>query len=514
MAPLIDLYRTDHLALVEWVTKTYGLGANATQFGNPHRKRREAVARRIDLYRDRPDVHIERVIDSVYDTPENQKALKKFVVAAKEDNVFARIVNEVASLYDRPALRTLSDRNEEFHTEEKRLKLHAVMQEAHRLTNLCNEILLWQFRGVDDETALRILTPNVFDAVPDTRDALVAAGFVIDAEPVTILTGSAKNQLPHYEIWDDTYRYLINAEGRLVDESGTIVVAPLEHGLKRIPGVLFHRREPTEAILDASYGADIESAHLGAALLNVMAMRMSKAAGENQPILKGNLAHMASQSMNPERPLLLPPEVEADVWNLKTEPTHLLDLKKDKISSVSRRYGIGYEQYTLQETGDSASGKTYAARREKLTELRLEQRAQAVRHEEMTADLIGFGGIDEDIDFQEQAIPQDANEEVDLLDKKMRMGLDSPVAFLQRKDPDLTPDEAKKKILDNLGDFAMLVIAVRALNAPADADAGNPGKTPEENGADNAEKAPGESDAPMHDKGGDTQASMPMKDEP
>lgn len=512
MTALTKLYSVDHLGLVDWICKTYALGSGQTQFGNPHRGRRETVARRLDLYRDRPTVHVERVIDDVYDTPENRKALKKFVVASKEDNVAARIVNEVASLYDRPALRTFANRNEEFHLEEKRLKLHAVMQEAHRLTNLCNETLLWQFTGVDDKTTLRIVTPNCFDAIPDPRDKLAAAAFLVDQEPTTILTGTHRDKLPHWELWDDTYRYLISAEGRLVDESGQVAVEPIAHGLGRIPGVLFHRREPTECILDSDYGADIESAHLGVALLNVMAMRMAKSAGENQPILKGNLAHLASQSMNPERPLLLPPEVEADVWNLKSDSAHLTDLKKDKIASVSRRYGIGYEQYSLQETGDSASGKTYAARREKLTELRLEQRAQAVRHEEMTADLIGFGGIDMDVDFQEQAIPQDANEEVDLLDKKMRKGLDSPVSFMMRKDPDLTRDEAKTKILDNLEDFAMLVVAVRALNAPADGDAFEPGKSPQENGADNAKKMPGKSDAPMNDEGGDTQASA-MKNE-
>ncbi len=516
MTALKDLYRTDHLALVDWVCKTYGLGSGATQFGNPHRQRREAITRRLDLYRDRPQAHVERLIDDVYGTPENKTALKKFIVAAREDNVAARIVNEVASLYDRPALRTFVDRNEEFHREEKRLKLHAVMQEAHRLTNLCNEVLVWQFKGVDEKTSLRILTPNVFDAIPDTRDALVPAGFILDAEPTTILTGAERAKLPHWEIWDDTYRYLINADGRLVDASGELATAPEEHGLKRIPGVLFHRRKPTECILDSDYGSDIESAHLGVALLNVMTMRLAKSAGENQPILQGNLAGMASgQAMNPERPLLLPPEVVASMWDLKTDPDHYLTIKRDKISSVSRRYGIGYEQYTLQETGDSASGKTYAARREKLTELRMEQRSQAVSHEEEVADLIGFGGIDEDVDFQEQAIPQDASEEVDLLDKKMRKGLDSPVTFLMRKDPDLTRDEAKKKILDNLQDFSMLVIAVRALNAPADGDAFEPGRSPQENGANNAPKKTGESDAPKgNDAGGDTQATAMKGEEP
>ncbi len=507
MTALKDLYRVDHAALVAFICQSYGIG-DSVAFENPHRVRRETAKRRLDLYRDRPGVHIERAIEQIYDTAEMKATLKRYIIAAKEENVSCRIVNEVASLYDRPALRTLTKRNEEFHVEEKRLSLHFIMQEAHRLTNLCNEVLLWQFAGVDGNPTLRIITPNNFDAIPDTRDKLVPAGYLIDWPRSTALPRDMAERLPCYEIWDDTYRYLINSQGRMVDENGDTVVEPQEHGLKRIPGVLFHRREPVECILDSDYGTDIESAHLGVALLNVMIMRLSKSQGENQPVLQGNLAAMATgQVMNGEKPLLLPPEVVASMLSMKTDPDHYLSVKKDKSSSVARRYGIGYEQYTLQESGDSASGKTYAARREKLTELRLEQRGRSVKHEEAVADLIGFGGIEMDVDFQEQAIPQDAMEEVDLLDKKMRKGLDSPVSFMQRKDPDLTRDEAKQRILDNLEDWGMLVLAARALNAPGDADAMNTGATPQENGANNAPKQPGVSDARQNDPAGDTEMS-------
>ena len=501
MTALVDLYRTDHIALVAWICKEYGLGTGSTQAGNVHRRRRETIARRLDLYRDRPQLHVGRAIDQVYETAEMKKTLREYIDVAREENVSARIVNEVASLYDRPALRTLKKRNEEFHAEEKRLSLHFIHQEAHRLANLCNEVLLWQFKGVDDKTTLRIVTPDAFDAVPDPRDRLVPAAFLFDAVPTTMMIGPAKDRLPHWELWDDTHRYLINANGNLVDINGEPATTPIAHGLGRIPGVLFHRREPTECILDADYGSDIESAHIGVALLNVMIMRLSKSQGENQPVLTGNMASLATgQVMNGERPLLLPPEVVASMLNMKTDPDHYLLVKRDKVTSVARRYGIGYEQYTLQETGDSASGKAYAARREKLTELRLEQRGRAVKHEEQIADLIGFGGIEMDVDFQEQAIPQDAMEEIALLKDKESMGLDSRVTYLMRKDPDLTRDEAKRKILDNYEDFAMGVIAVRALNAPANSNAADSGKSPQENGADNKPKT-------EHDKGGDTQAT-------
>lgn len=482
MTALKDLYNTDHLSLVNWVCKAYGLGNNTIEMNNEHRVRRETIATRLMLYRDQIKVPLGRVIDEVYETAEMRKTMRDYIRVCSGQNVSRRIHNEVASLYDRPALRILQDRDEEFHAEEKRLNLHFVHQEAHRLTNLCNETLLWQFQGIEGKTSLRIVTPNLFDAIPDPRDNLVPAAFLLDFTPTTMLPNS--DNLPHYELWDDTYRYRINKMGRLVDAQGNIVVDPEEHNLKRIPGVLLHRREPTTCILDASYGEDIKSAHLAVGLLDVMIMRLSKTQGENQPVLQGNLAGMATgQVMNGERPLLLPPEVIASMLDMKTDPDHYLAVKRDKITSVAQTYGMSYEQFTYGST--PSSGREWMARREKLTELRMEQRARAVMHEALVVELLGFDPEGMHVDFQEQAMPQDASEEVDLLDKKMRKGLDSPVAYVMRKDPDLTRDKAIERIMGNLEDFSMLVLASRALNVPGDADAQNPGASPQTNGGNN-----------------------------
>lgn len=500
MTALTTLYRKDHASLVEWIVKSYGLG-QGTEFQNPHRLRREAIAERLELYRDKAHRAVCSIIDRVYDTDEMKRVLRAYVPIALEQNVSRRIVNEVASLYDRPALRILKKRNDEFHAEEKRLSLHFIHQEAHRLTNLCNEVLIWQFKGVDERNALRIVTPNCFDALPDPRDPLQAAGYLLDAAPHGAFTHDDAKRMPNYELWDDTFRYLINAYGQIVDEFGNPGV-PSEHGLGRIPGVLFHRREPTTCILDASYGEDIKSAHLGIALLNVMIMRLSKSQGENQPILQGNLAAMASgQVMNGERPLLLPPEVVASMWSMKTDPDHYLAVKKDKIASVGASYGLDYQMFMQDLGGESGSGKSYQVRREKLTELRIEQRMRAAAHEAMVVSLMGFDPEGMRLDFQEQAMPTDAAEEVSLLDEKMRKGLDSPISFLMRKDPDLDRESAVVLLKSNLADYAGLIQWVRALNAPAGADAGNPGQSAQENGAANTTQ---------HDAGGDTQATSLM----
>lgn len=486
MTALVDLYRVDHQMLVSYVCKTYGIGVGVQgSFANPHRKRRETIADRLRLYRDEATVPIGRIIDQVYQTEESRTDLRRFIDIAREQNVSARIVNELASLYDRPAVRAIKSENQvRFHEEEKRLKLHFHHQEAHRLTNLCNEALLWQFKGIDEKTALRLVTPDAFDAIPDTRDKLVPAGYLLDAFPVSALPPDMLKNLPHYELWDDTYRYLINAEGRLVDEFGNVVTRPQEHQLNRIPGVLFHRREPTTCILDASSGEDIKSAHLGVALLNLLIMRLAKSQGEQHLVLSGELAQMAkNQALHPEKPIALPPGVTLDMLEMISDPEHYLKAKRDKLASVGAKYGLSYETFMLEFGGDSGSGKSYQVRREKLTELRLEQRMRALAHEAMVMELIGFDPTGMRVDFAELAIPLDAQEEVDLLVAKMKLGLDSPIAFLMRKDPDLSRDQAVLLLKENLRDYAGLVQWVRALNVPGDADASNPGKSPQENGA-------------------------------
>lgn len=489
MTALVDLYNLQHRDLVSWIAKSYGISKDgASQFLNPHRCRRESIARRLRLYRDQSKPDIECAIRQIYETPDYQSTLIRYIDICKEQNVTRRIVDEIASLYDRPVLRLLAKDDAKFHLEEKRLQLHELMQECHRLLTLCNEILVWRFTGADDQWKLKLVTPDMFDAIAHPRDSLVEAGLLIDMAPVTSHVGEQRDRLPHYELWDDTYRYLINARGEWVDELGKPATNPITHGLGRIPGVLLHARMPTVTILDGSTGSDIESCHLGVALLNVMIMRLSKSQGERQPILQGNLAAVAGgQVMNGEKPLLLPPEVVATMLESKTDPDHYLAVKKDKISSTAVTYGMSYEQVTNSETADS--GKMYEMRREKLKEIRNASRRRASQvNEPAVIVLMGFDPTGARFDYQEQSLPQDAGEKVSLLRDKMKLGLDSPIAFLQREDPDLDRKQAQTLMMANIRDYAALIVMVRALNAPAGADVENPGQSPEDNGADNQPK--------------------------
>jgi hypothetical protein len=483
---LIELFGVTHSDIVRYVSKEYGLNFQAS-INNRHKARREEIAQRVRLYNDDGLTDFEALIENVFEDKTVQDQRKKLIKVATEQNVTRRIVDEVASLYDKPAVRTLSDEAESkrFHAEEKRVNLHEIMQEAHRLLQLCNDVLVWQFASADKKTKLRVVTPDCFDAIPHPDDATVMAGVLIDRTPVAI-TATNIESLPHYEIWDDTFRYLLNKKGELVDKFGRPIGEPEEHGLGRIPGVLLHKREPSDRLLDCRAGRDIISAHLGCGLLNIMIMRLSKSQGERQPVLKGNLASVAAgQRMDGETPIALPPEVTLDMLDSRTDAGHYLTVKKDKLINVGQRYGLSYEQLTYQESSDTASGKAYTARREKLTELRGEQRRRAQKNEGEVVSLMGFDANDMKVDHSEQALPQDAIEEMDLLERKMSKGLDSPQAYLKRKDPDLDDDAAEALIKKNLSEWAVVILLVRSLNAPANADANNPGRSPQQNGGDN-----------------------------
>lgn len=477
MTALITLYRMDPAALVATIAKEYGLpsGDGSGQFLNPHRLRREVIAQRLRLYRDDAKVDFAAMLNLVFDNEATREQRKRLIDVASEKNVWSGIANEVASLYDQPAVRAFSDTSttEEFRARSLELELDEVMQEAQRLTFVCNETLLWSVATEDGEAPeLHIITPDAFDVISHPANKLRPIAYIIDACPSFVAEGADRSRLKYYEIWDDEYTYHLNARGELIDE-------PIEHGLGRIPGVLLHRRKPTDRLLDCRAGHDITSAHLGVSLLSIMAVRLAKSQGERQPILSGNLAHMASgQVADGERPIALPPDVIATMLDSKTSPEHYLLLKTDKINAIEDTYGI-----PRKVDGASDTGQAFVARRLKLTELRNEQRRRARVHEKLVCELIGFDSSTLRVDHAEQMVPADAGEEIALLKEKLRLGLDSPVAYMMRKDPDLSRELAIQQIQSNVRDWAMLVVWLRMLNTPTGGDITASGQSPQDNGA-------------------------------
>ena len=434
---------------------------------NPHKKRRNNIAERLRLHRDEYEGDVNSLIDLVFEHKQVKEQRKRIAQMAMSMNVTKSIIDSLSTLYDKPAQRRIGDdeeRTNKLKVIEEREELDELMPELQRLVNLSNEVLLWKGRG---NTNPQVLTQDTFDLIPDPSDHLRAAGYLLDWAPTTHLKGAEKTRLPHWKLWDDSVVISLDGTGRMASME--------EHGLGEIPGLLIHRKKPLHSLLDAHSGRDIVAAHKAVILLNLLMVRLSKSQGENQPVLQGDLARVASnQPMDGETPLGLPPGVDAEVLRTKTDPDHLLKVIRHIIGSVASTYGLSYEQVVTKTEPESG--------RQRLIELRRQQGKVWRRIEKKLFRFLEFDPEGLITDFAELALKDDAKAEFDLFVDKMPKGLDNPVDFLRRQNPELSKDAAWSQFKRNIELNVEAFREMRALNMPEGGDQENPGRTPEENG--------------------------------
>ncbi len=466
---------TDHKQVADKAMLICGYNNAVTDITHPNRRRKQAIAQRLRLYRGAASVDFALMIDQLFLDQTVKRQRKQLIPYASYQNISKRIVDEVASLYNAPALRRMASTADTtaYRAMVRDAKLDRVAQHAQRMLMLCNDVLLWNTKLDNGKIGLRVITSDMLSAIASDEGELAA--IVIDRAPEssgerTLITGSEKIV---YDLWDDTYHYALGMDGRIMEL--------VEHHLGRIPGVLMHAYEPNGAeLLTADMGSDITSAHFATFFYNMMTLRLGKSQGERQPYISGDAPGMATdQTMDGERPLVLNPGVIVGMLDSKTAPEHYLMAKRDVLTSVGQTYGLSYEQITYTA---ETSGTSIDARREKLRELRNEQRLRAIDHEQQICELFGFDASQLTVDFSEQTMPLDEAAAVTLLREKCSLGLDSPVAYLMRKDPDINEVTAMETVRKNVADWAISVELVRALNMPHD---GSVGETPTENGQNN-----------------------------
>jgi hypothetical protein len=454
------------------------------------KRRRRAVGAALKWYRGQGASLISDLVDLVFEDPTVRKQRKRFAKMATAHNSVKRLVDEASNLYREAPLRTFTNRatvERAYLDEVNELELDELMAEAQPLAFLTGAVLLWSVKSkATDRTSLRIVTLDACDPIAHPADPLSMAGVVLDCAPVTSLVGSQAEALCHFEVWDEKFVMQLNAKGEPIGQRR-------EHGLGRIPGFLAHTRKPTEKLVEWERGSDIVAAQEAVALLNLLTLRLAKSQGENQPILKGDLSKVATkQPMDGERPIALPPGVTVEMLQSKTDPDHYLKTIKHFVGGVAQTYGMSYEQFTFQETADTTSGRAYSVRRAKLGEIRAQQAVRWRRTERGVVVLLGFDPTGFLCDYHDPTLPTDPMEELDVEEKRWRLGQSNPVAFLRKKNPDIPDDAtATARLLANILVTSALWSLLRKQNAPADADAVDSGNSPQTNGGSNESPTPG-----------------------
>lgn len=446
------------------------------------RRRRKAVGGRLKWFRDQGAELVEALVDMIFVDESVRKQRKLFARMATAHNSTKRLTDEASNLYREPPRRTFDsqpDRTRKYLDAADAVLLDEILQEAQPITFLTSAVLFWAVKSAATEkTVLRLVTLDACDPIAHPKDPMTMAGVLLDRAPTTALVGAQRDRLCHFEVWDEAFVLELDATGLPIRDRQP-------HGLGRLPGFLAHARQPVEKLVEWERGGDITAAQECVALLNLLALRLAKSQGENQPILKGDLAKVATkQPMDGERPIALPPGVTVEMLQSKTDPDHYLKLIKHFVGGVAQTYGMSYEQFTFQETTDTTSGRAYSVRRQKLGEIRAQQARRWRRVERDLVELLGFDATGFLVDFADPTMPVDPMEELEVEDKRWRMGLSNPIDFLRRKNPDIQTDEkATATLAANIKLTSALWSLLRTQNAPADADAVDSGNSPQTNGA-------------------------------
>lgn len=451
-------------SLIKWVSRTYLSG---TKEQNPHKGRRERMRERLRWYRGDHTKDIETLIKHVFEHSDVVKQRQKFARMAKSVNVTARLIDRISTVYTVEAVRRFPDQGEQRQLKqlERDLALHEMFELANQLVNLCNEVLFWA------TPTLRLITPDAFDVIPHPGDPKEIGALLMHwGPPSSVTEADTPQKRMHYAVWDDRFVVQMDAEGKIIDE-------PREHGLGRIPAVLVHRASPIDSLLDGHAGDDIIAAHQAVAFLRVLALRLAKSQGEKQPLLSGDLARIAAgQAADGERPIALPPGVEAKVLDTTTSPENYLKLENQVMGDLAASYDLSLEALVRRSQVD------HMRLHENLTEIRRRQQKRWRKNERSVAELLGFNTSDFSVNFRDPALPMDPQKEFDLYREKSKQGLDDPLAYLMREDPDLDEAAAKERLDRHRQIVAEHIEQLAARNLARDADLESPGLTPESNG--------------------------------
>ena len=278
-------------------------------------------------------------------------------------------------------------------------------------------------------------------------------------------------------IWTPAWWRVYDAHDRLVEEG--------KNPDGELPFFIVHRTEPTDSIWDDSSGADLVAASLDVPLLAQALLEQAIWTSHLQ------LKHEGAQERLPAQQRIGPADVlfageggHLDVLDMQADPTHLIRQIDWRIAVIAASYGLTRANYDLSY--DASSGVHLRVQERPLIERRRAQlktwrRAEAQLYRRMARvhDLDPEALLS--TDTAEWPMLVDPATELELAATEIKLGFASAAEIMQRRNPDLTEDQALERWRENLRRRTEWDQALAEHNAAANPAAGE--RSPAMNGA-------------------------------
>lgn len=413
-------------------------------------QRKQSTALKLDLYSNALVDHVLEQIRRTYKTPEN--------IAPVSVNILRKIVNRLASVYLQDATRTIDGTEQDkniYATIEDSAALPVRMKQANRLAKLTGNALLrpvWR----NGAMALDILTGDILDVhTGDSPEALTA---VI----ITHYPQNGRADAITYSLWTPLEFQRLDHNGR------TIATEPNPYGV--LPFVPVWSQSPTDSFwLPGAEDLALLQNAINERLTDLCYTLRFQSFGVGY--IKGGKAKATGPGITtleagPNAMLLLPDEAAVGFASPDAPVEACLEAIDRLMKWAAVSNGLPASSMSLTPTEESGLSKLVS--NSELEEYRRDDIAAFARTEAQlfnlcrtvwnahnpTQQLSEAATIT--IDFYDPKPTVTASEQLKEWQGMMELGLLSPVDVLIEKNPDLTRDMAKAKLLqirDELAEF-------------------------------------------------------------
>lgn len=415
--------------------------------------RNERHALRDELYRDGGCNYMVSVIDKVYRDDTVRELRKQWVPFARFNNAIKRIVKDLSTVYTEPARRTVDNDDEKYQDVLKRFGMDERMIEINRLFNLHRTLLVRPRVRIDDagerSLVLDIATPASVRAVMHPNDNTLVIGWLVRT---AYRPARRVDSVPAWTLWT-------KHEVALLDDRFHIIAGTYkEHGIGLNPWVPLTAHESMPGFWPGEEGEDLVAATVTIWFSGVSLLKETKSATK-QPIIQGDMTTASRQQvMDSEVPAELPEGTAVTTVDMSMDLSLFTGTADHVLERAANNYGMSMAQVTHQGV---QSAEARELMRVPLRELRLEQQTPFRKFEfnlalAMAAVLkkdwpeLAFDPTGWRIDFGEPQTPLSGMDRLVIFEKARTAGLDNTVAYLLRLNPDLTEDQARDIIAQNI----------------------------------------------------------------
>lgn len=457
-------------AAVDWQFATKWIGERYLGPTCEESQRVERATRRAALYRDAGQKYICELIDAVFEDTSVKQHRLRWVEQAGYNNVTRRVVHELATLYRRPATRSVGGQGDNavrYQAALRQVRMDEQMLDAQRLAILHRGILIGprvpQWSGLP---RLEILERHQFRPVRHPLEPSRLIAVILDQAPQYPNAMPGTQDAPRWVVWTDTEWFWLSSRGAMLGE-------PQPNRYGRIPYVLATLNPPPGELIDPTTFEDVISAHLAVWFEAVLLLKESMSATK-VPVLSGDTARAArGQVLDSTAVVELPEGVSLTQNDTGMDLSIFRDTADHILERAAANHGI--PPAILHHAG-ATSGYEIELRHVGIRERRMEQESAFREIERDLADLmatvlaadapqLAFSTEDWSLNYGDVQMPRHPKEDLEIFEHARTLGLTDTVEELMRRDPDKDEADAVSEMAEHIKRETKRVRLMRELQA-------------------------------------------------